>query len=131
MRWPDVLLGVAGVAKVDSVLVPIYGNAIRLQGADAHTVPSLDLLLVSDQETELWEPIVIQWSQWTTSLDDLIASERRLRDLFVHEFATDVGGVTVFSEFLDGVALESPTRDNVHGRAIRIALEPLRSGLQR
>lgn len=131
MRWHDVLEALATEARGSATLVSIYGEAIRMAGTKKHVVPSLDLHLISDTETELWEPQVVQWSQYCTSLADLISSEQTLRGLFVHPLAVNIGGVQLFTEYLEGVDLEAPTRDNVYARAIRIELEPLKGSLLR
>lgn len=131
IRWPDVLLAFASVAQSDPILVDIFGQNIRLAGSMEHRIPSLELALISDQESELWERVVVQWSMYAGSMEDLIRAEGRIRRLFVHDLGVNIGGVIMFTEFLEGVALEAPTRDNVFGRAIRLGVEPLRAGLQR
>jgi hypothetical protein len=131
MRWPDVTEAMAQAATADVVLAGVYGSNIRMKGAQEHAVPGLEYTLVSDVETELWEPMVVQWDQYALTLDDLIASERALRALFSSDLATTIGAVAVYCEFLDGVNIEAPSGDNCYARAIRFAIEPLRSGLQR
>lgn len=131
MRWHDVLEALRVSARADSELTGIYGSAIRLSGAAQHAVPSLVLHLISDNEREVFEPVVIQWSQHCRSMAELIASERRLRALFIHPLAVTISGLPLFTEYLEGVDLEAPTRDNVYARAIRIELQPVKSGLLR
>jgi hypothetical protein len=132
MRWPDVTLALATAAASDATLAGIYGDNIRAKGVQQYQAPSLEYLLVSDVETELWEPVVVQWDQYAPTEDDLIASERRLRALFSHELAVTIEGVTMFCEFLGGESLsDAPTRENTYARAVRFVFEPLRGALQR
>lgn len=131
MRWDDVLLVTSEAVVADVVLAGIYGSNIRLKGSQAHEVPGLEYLLVSDVEGEVFEPTVIQWDQYASTLEDLIASERALRRLFDQELQVTIGGVPMFCEFIDGVELEAPTGDNCHARAVRFSFHPVRESLQR
>ena len=84
MRWHDVLWAISREAQAHPLLAEIYGAAIRMSGTQEHAVPSLEYFIVADSASELWEPCIIQWDQWTTSLEDLVLSEAALRSLFDH-----------------------------------------------
>ncbi len=131
MRWHDVILAITTAAVADSTLAGIYGEVIRQKGNHELLLPSLEYLLVSDTETEVFEPTVIQWDQFTLTTEDLIASERALRALFDHELGVVIEGVTLLCQFIDGATLETPSGDNYYARAIRFEFEPVRSSLER
>jgi hypothetical protein len=131
MRWDDVLLVTSDAVMADITLTGIYGDSVRLKGSQAHTVPGLEYTLVSDVEGEVFEPIVVQWDQYASTLEDLIAGERALRHLFDQELQVTIGGVPMFCEFIDGVELEAPTGDNCYARAVRFSFHPIREALQR
>lgn len=131
MRWDDVLLVTSEAVMADITLVGIYGDNVRLKGSQVHTVPGLEYTLISDVETELFEPVVIQWDQYAPTLEDLISGERALRRLFDQELQVSIGGVPMFCEFIDGVELEAPSGDNCYARAVRFSFHPIREALQR
>ena len=133
MRWDDVVLACRTAAVADPVLAGIYGeDAIRM-GATAQDfrVPGLEYQIIGDTETELWEPIIMQWDQWTADYADLVASERALRKLFDHRLPVEIEGVYMFSVFTDGASLvDAPDRAGFYGRAVRFRLSPIREDLR-
>lgn len=131
MRWDDVAKAVAAAAATDPTLVAIYGDAVRMgAAAQDHMVPSLEYMIVTDSGSELWEPVVIQWDQWTRDLPDLIASERALRKLFEQDSPVTIGGVYMWAMFTDGADLNSPDRAGYFGRAVRFRFTPIREDLR-
>jgi hypothetical protein len=124
--WDRVLIALGQAAADDPEIKRIYGDAIKLAGTTSHAVPKLEFSLVSDVEREQWEPVVIQWDQWVATMDELRASERRLRELFNPELPVTVAGIEMDSEYVDSDMLASPDRDNYLGRAVRFRHEVLR-----
>ncbi len=131
MRWPDVLLAITTAAAADPVLDGIYGESIRQKGQQKLQIPSLEYMLISDTESEVFEPIVVQWDQFALNPADLIASESALRTLFDHELGVVIEGVSLLCQFIDGSILETPSGDNYYARAIRFEFELVRSSLER
>ncbi len=131
MRWPDVTLAITTAAAANTVLEGIYGQAIRQKGNHKLAIPSLEYLLISDTESEVFEPVVIQWDQFALSTADLIAGEAALRALFDHELGVTIEGVSMLCQFIDGSILETPSGDNYYARALRFEFEPVRSSLER
>lgn len=131
MRWDDVLTAVTGAVVDDPTLSGIYGEAIRQRGAVLHAIPSLEIWLVTDAETELWEPVVLQFDQRTETQADLISSERRLRSLFSRDFPVTLDGIVLYCEYIDGADLTAPTDENTNARAVRFSFQALREALQR
>ena len=127
MQWDNVLERVVATLKADAVLVALYGDAMRFTGSGGHHVPMLEWLLIGDSEGELWAPVTIQIDQWLAHDEDLIASERRLRELFHREVDFDFAGLRCTAQYLDGQVLASPDRDGYYGRAVRFVITPLRA----
>lgn len=131
MRWAAVIKAIAAEAAADPTLAGIYGTAIRMNaGAQNYLVPGLEYWMVTDTATELWEPQIVQWDQWTETLDDLIESERALRKLFDHDNMVTIGDVTMWAVFEEGADLQSPNRENYFGRAARFRFTPIRGDLR-
>jgi len=131
MRWAAVIEAISKVAAADPALVAIYGTAIRMNaGAQDYQMPGLEYQIIADTANELWEPMIVQWDQFTESLADLVDSERALRELFDHAFPVTIEGVFMFSEFSEGAELQSPSRENVFGRAVRFRYTPIRGDLR-
>lgn len=132
MRWDDVLKASATAAAADPDLAAIYGEAVRLKAtAQDHTVPGLLLWLVTDTAGELWEPVTIQWDQWTEDFQELVDSERALRKIFDKDNMVTIGGVTMFTVFTDGESLvDDPDRAGFYGRGLRFRMSPIREDLR-
>ena len=131
MRWAAVIGAISKVAAADPALVAIYGTAIRMNaGAQDYQMPGLEYQIIADSATELWEPVIIQWDQFTESLEDLVDSERALRKLFDHAFPVTMYGVYMWSEFEEGSELQSPSRENVFSRTVRFRYTPIRGDLR-
>jgi hypothetical protein len=130
MRWDDLVVAISAAAAADPVLASIYGETIRAAGTAKHQVPALDYQLVSDsKEPDIWAPHVIQWDQWTDTLEQLMASERALMALFDREFdllPASIGGVYFWSEYTEGAELVNADRAGYRGRAVRFRMTLVR-----
>lgn len=135
MRWDAVLKAVIAEAEANVTLTGIYGDAIRLAGETAPDQPALNVRIITDSVGEIWEPIIAQWDQWTTSPTQLVQSERALRGLFVHELPVVIQGVYMWSQLEEGAELGQitgigPDRLNLFGRALRVRYTPIRELLR-
>jgi hypothetical protein len=130
MRWHDVIWAISRAAAEDPILQGLYGEAIRMSGTQEHEVPSLEYQVISDTASELWEPVTVQWDQWTDSLNDLVISEAALRSLFDHAVPVTLEDVVMWAEFTDGAQLSVPDRAGFYGRAARFRFTPLRDCLR-
>jgi hypothetical protein len=131
MRWGDVVQAIAAAAAQNAVLASIYGETVRLAApAQEHVVPALEYRIITDSESELWAPVLIQWDQWTETLDQLIASETALRKLFHQDLPVVIQGVWMWSEYTDGAELATPERAGFYGRAARFRHTPIRQALR-
>lgn len=126
MKWDQMAKHTMAMAKADTTLLGIYGQKIRYAAHGALEIPVLELSTIADGQTELWEPCTIQWDQWVETMDQLRASERQLRRLFISEIPQLIGPVLAFCQYQDGAELDMPSRDNYFGRAVRFRLTPLR-----
>jgi hypothetical protein len=132
MRWDEVAVAIAAEAVADPTLAAIYGADVRMGAlAQDHHVPSLEYQIIGDTATELWEPTLIQWDQWTNTFDELVRSERALRKLFDKDHMVEIGGVTMWTVFTDGASLvDSPDRAGFYGRAVTFRMTPVRDDLR-
>jgi hypothetical protein len=123
MRWDPVARSMASVIAARPVINGIYGEFVRMASGSAnHRVPLLEYRIITNTEMEQWEPIVIQWDQWTDTYEELVASERELMDVLHREEEVWLGDVMVLTKFLDGAELADPDRQGYFGRAIRFRL---------
>jgi hypothetical protein len=132
MRWDAVARAIRNEALADVTLAGIYGTAIRANAsAQDHIVPGLTYQIIADTADEKWEPVIIQWDQWTNSLAELVASERALRFLFDQDLPVEIQGVYMWSEFTEGAELvDDPDRAGFRGRAVRFRYSPIREDLR-
>lgn len=126
MRWHDVLVAIGQAAATDEVLMGIYGSNIRMAGKHKHVVPALDYRLITDTEQEQWAPHIVQFDQWTNTLDELAASDRRLRFLFNQDVPVQIGELYTWAVFTEGADLVTPDDWNYFGRGTRFRFTPLR-----
>lgn len=131
MKWHQVMASIIPDALADTVLAGIYGTTMRYAGSAPLVTPCLEWQVIADGETELWAPCTIQFDQWTTSLDDLAASELALRRLFHLDVPTEFAGLGMWAQYVDGNPLvDAPNRDGYFARAIRFRFTPLRDRYQ-
>jgi len=126
MRWDHVMQVCREEILADQTLQAIFDDAVRMGGTGDHRVPLIELWLIGDSETELWAACTIQFDFFTKTDDDMVATERRLRQLFHLDIPRPIGGIGMFGEYQDGEVLASPSRDHYFGRAIRFRMTPLR-----
>jgi hypothetical protein len=130
MMWDNVIEVIRTTILDDGILAAIYGDRVRMATPSGTPfdpkVPILEYLLVGDTENELWAPTIIQFDQWAPTIDDVVASERRLRRLFHVTLPRKFGPVYMWGEYAGGEVLATPDRNGFDGRAIRFRFTPLR-----
>ncbi len=132
MRWDAVLQAIASRMATDPGLLSVYTAAgIRKMGTQKFLVPSLEYLLITSGMDEVWEPHLVQFSQWTSTMADLAVSDRRLHALFGHEEPMFIEGVYMWSFFEDSSDLQGPEREGYHGMASMFQFTPIRERLLR
>lgn len=127
MMWHEVMERIIAIVRADDSLAMIYGGQLRQANAIGDfAVPGLEWTLIGDSETEIWEPVVVQFDQWVRKEDDLVRSERRLRGLFHKDLQFEVDNLLLWGQYLDGTSLPAPARSGVIGRALRFRFTPYR-----
>lgn len=126
MMWDEVMARVKSVILADAVLIAIFGNGYRKAGVGALKVPVIEWNMLSDTETELWAPMLVQFDIWTTEAGHARHAERRLRSLFHQTTILQLDGLTMSGEYTDGTDLATPNRANFTGRGLRFRFTPLR-----
>ena len=127
MRWNAVCEAMAEQVAALPVIQAIYGATVRMASPQArHVVPALEYRIITDTEMEQWEPIIVQWDQWTVTYEDLVDSERALRQLLHQEAELWLApNVMVLAKVLDGAELADPDRQGYFGRAVRFQLDAI------
>jgi hypothetical protein len=135
MRWDDILEAITNVVSADATMLAVFGADMRAEVFWAEQiVPGLTYRIVVDAAGEQWEPTVVQFDMWVTSLEDLATAERGLRRLFDHAIETELDSLYCYSSVVDGASLGAtigPDRSNYFGRAVRVRIVPIREALQR
>ena len=125
-KWFQVLEELTALVYADAELASLYGENIRASGTGEKLAPLLEIAFVGDSESELWNPITVQFDQFLATADDLAASELRLRRHFHANLPIALGGISAWAEYVDGGSLSIPSLDGYFGRAARFRLTPLR-----
>lgn len=127
MMWDQVMLRVIEMINADPVLAEIYHGTLQQAGTAAQAVPSIEWILITDIEDELWAPCVIQFDLWNRVAADCRRGEFRLRSMFHSNLQLIIGGdLQIWSQYTDGSMLATPDRSNIIGRALRFKFTPLR-----
>jgi len=127
MRWDAVLQAVATTISADTTLLGVYGpTGMRKSGTAEFRVPVLEYTWILGSVNELWEPHVLQFDQFTQSVEALATSDRRLHSLFDHEEPRFIAGIYMWSMFEEGGDLDGPSREGVHSMASRFRFTPIR-----
>jgi hypothetical protein len=127
MNWDSVVAALlAEVADVPEIAA-IVGGRVYFAGSGAFVVPSVELTIVADTVSELWEPVTVQFDVWAKSFTDVRTIERILRRRYHHQLPIPIGGLNVWAQYSDGTVLASPERDKFFGRALRFTFTPLRA----
>lgn len=124
--WDEVMARVKTTILEDPVLVSIFGDAYRKAGVSELAIPVIEWNLLSDTETELWAPMLVQFDIWTDVAGNARHAERRLRFLFHQALMMQLDGISMFAEYTDGTDLATPNRANFTGRGLRFRFTPLR-----
>jgi hypothetical protein len=126
MMWDLVMAHVQTLVLADATLSGIFGTNFRKAGVSDMLIPVIEWTLLSDVETELWAPMLVQFDLWTDVAADARIAERAMRGMFHQAASIPFDGYTFFTEYADGVDLATPSRANYTGRGIRFRMTPLR-----
>jgi hypothetical protein len=126
MKWPDLVAAIFEELDSSAVLAAVFGAAITDLEERAFSVPSIRVNLVSNIETENYEPSVVQFSIFTRRKQDQIIAEAELRRLFHRSTPYVLQGVGTWSQYEGRTRLEGP-QDGIQGVAVDFRFEPLRT----
>jgi hypothetical protein len=126
MMWDEVMSRIATEIENDATMTRIFQGHFRHAGTSEMQIPGIEYTLLSDTETELWAPMLVQFDLWTAKAADCRAGERKLRGMFQQNRTIELDGVTMFSEYSDASDLMTPDRSGFVGRGVRFTFTPLR-----
>lgn len=124
--WDLVMQHIKELIVTDDTLDSIFGGNFRKAGVSDQAVPVIEWTLLTDLETELWAPMLVQFDCWTKRAEDTRRAERQLRGMFHQSTSFTFDGYTMFSEYADGSDLATPNKANYTGRGVRFRFTPLR-----
>lgn len=127
MTWDIVLSAMLNDLAADPYFASVFTAAkIRLSSENsAFDVPCLEGTLIADTQTEIWEPMTVQFDMFHPDLDVLLEVENQLRLRYHTMLPIEIGGVPCFAAYADGSMLETPGRDSYFGRGVRFRITPL------
>jgi len=126
MKWPNLIAAIFEELQASPVLSAIFGSAITDTEERFASTPAIRFEIVSNVETENYEPTVVQFDIWTRTKQDQIIAEAEVRRLFHRETPYIVQGVGTWSRYEGRNRLEGP-QDGILGVAVDYHFEPLRS----
>jgi hypothetical protein len=111
----------------DSVVQSVLGNppAFFMAGEREFKVNSMRWQLVANTEGENYEVSLVQIDFWVRTLTEVRTLERALRRLLHHETEVTIGGLDLWSQYLDSRPLMGAT-DGTIARALDFRLTYLR-----
>ncbi len=127
MMWDEVMQRVLNEILADPIMSSIYGTSVAAATSSAKQIaPTLEWMLISDIEQELWAPMIVQFDQFTKNPASLRLSEFRLRSLYHRDTPVVLTDIQMWTQYFDGNTIEVPDRSGFYGRSIRFRFTPLR-----
>lgn len=131
MNWADVWTHIARAVEEDAEIGSVLGVgeacAFYLAGSRAFSVPSMEALLVSENEDEVDASADWQFTISARTLEEVVRVERALRRLFPDQARVDLGGAVFVVQQLDGQMLPGPSTDRVFTKLKEFRFTPVRS----
>lgn len=89
--------------ETDSDVKSVIGNPARfyMAGERKFEVESMRWQLIANTEGENYEESLIQLDFWVRSMDDVVTLEGALRRLLHHETEVTIGGIRLWSKYVD------------------------------
>jgi hypothetical protein len=130
MRWDYFIEFWTARLLADPALVSVMGSAsgwiYPAQSARPVTVPSVEYTLITDTESELFNPIGIQVDLWARGIKKAAQIERRIRVLTHGDTGQDLGGERVWMRYRDARTLDYPSDAGVIHRTLDFEFEAVR-----
>lgn len=125
--WPDVMERVLAQLKANDTLSTTFGENFRMAAAGSKLeIPCCEYTILTDTNSELWEPMLVQIDLWTHKAQDNRNAERIVRSLLNQRTSVQWDGVTLIAEYMDGAFLAVPDRAGFIGRGLRFRFLPLK-----
>jgi hypothetical protein len=134
MMWHLVIPAWVALLEADTALVAALGGAGRIYPAQAATavrIPSVEYLMVSDMEQELFNPILLQVDYWVKGINRAATIERHIRRLTHRDTARELGGMRLWTQYIDSRTLEYRAEVGVTHRSMDFRFTPLRAKYHR
>jgi hypothetical protein len=127
MKWDDAVRALIATWDADAELTTALGgqHTYRSGAFREPRVPSVEYFVVSTILTENTERVRLQVDIWATSYAQVVAIERRLRELVHRDLPHTLGGVLMWTQVIDSRDVPDPQPRVVH-RSIDVMLEPAR-----
>lgn len=127
MNWYETWVAVRSVLVDDGPLSAVTNGRVVLKGTKNLILPCITALLISNREEEIDAPAEWQLDLYSERLDDVVAMEKAVMRLLHREGSTDIGGVEMFAELIDGRTLNGPDPDRFYRRSLDFRFTPVRS----
>lgn len=125
MRWQPALDAALDALVADSALDDVVDGAIYASGEREHEVPSVEWTLIDVENTELFEPSLIQFDAFTRKMDQLLTIQDRIYAVLHSEVWRTLGGIKMRTQFLSVRRLDGP-EDGILGLSMDFEFEPFK-----
>lgn len=128
MRWPDALEALLARVIGDPELLATLGGPHIYRAGEYREIriPSVQYTVITATLAETMEPLLTQWDIFAASVGQLVAIERRLRQLLHWVGWREVGGVVIGSEYVESRDHPPPDPGRWH-RSIDFRHQPVRN----
>lgn len=117
----------------DAALIRIMGTGKFITPGSASkpvTIPSIQYQMFSDIEEENFNPVQIQVDYWIKGIKAARAAERRLRLLTARDTSRVLGGIRMWTKYLDSRSHDYPADPGVVHRSIDFEFSALKERFQ-
>jgi hypothetical protein len=129
MMWHEVIPLWVAMLEADGTLIAALGGQ-RIYPAQAATpvrIPSVEWVVVTDNEEELFNPFIVQVDYWVKGVNRAAVIEARIRTLTHRDVARVMGDYRLWTRYLDSRTHEYTAEEGVTHRSLDFLFEPLRS----
>lgn len=129
MMWDRVAKAWVALLVGDAALLAALGgpHVYPASAARVIRIPSIDYQGFSDIELETFNPIQIQVDYFARGVGNAATIERRIRTLTHRDVRRTLGGLRLWTRYLDSRNHDYPTDAGVVHRSLDFLFEPLRA----
>jgi hypothetical protein len=134
MMWDIVIPAWVALLEQDADLVAALGgpHIYPAQAARAVRIPSVEWVIVSDRESELFNPVMVQVDIWARGVAAAAVIERRIRALTHRDVSRELvldeyEGLRLWTRYIDSRTHEYRADPGVVHKSIDIQFEPVRA----